>query len=152
MAGWRTASRSSPGAGSRRSSRSRPRTATARSARLIAELPSLCGGYRPAPALLHGDLWAGNRGMLVDATPVEFDPASHYGDREANLAMTKLFGGFGASFYAAYRAAWPLEPGFEARQGIHTLYHVLNHLNLFGRNYLAQARALIDRLLAATGH
>ncbi len=123
-----------------------------RGARLLEELPNLYAGYRPTPSLLHGDLWGGNRGMVEDSTPVLFDPAAYYGDREADLAMTRLFGGFGAPFYAAYRAAWPLDAGSDARVALHNLYHVLNHLNLFGRNYLAQARALIDRLLAQAGH
>ena len=122
-----------------------------RGARLLEAVPALYGSYRPVASLLHGDLWAGNRGALPDGRAVVFDPASYYGDREADLAMTRLFGGFGAAFQAAYRDAWPLEEGALVREGLHTLYHVLNHLNLFGRNYLAQARALIDRLLAEAG-
>lgn len=122
-----------------------------RGQRLLVAVPDLCSGYEPVPSLLHGDLWAGNRGMLKGGTPVLFDPAAYYGDREADLAMTRLFGGFGRPFYSAYEAALPPEPGSEVREGLHRLYHVLNHLNLFGRNYLAQARALIDRLLAEAG-
>ena len=123
-----------------------------RGRRLLEAVPAFYAGYRPAPSLLHGDLWAGNRGMVGDSTPVVFDPAAYYGDREAEIAMTRLFGGFGAPFYAAYQAAAPLDPGAGSREALHSLYHVLNHLNLFGRNYLAQARALIDRLLAESGH
>jgi len=105
-------------------------------------------GYQPTPALLHGDLWSGNAGATVDGEPVVFDPAVYYGDREADLAMTELFGGFPACFYAAYREAWPLDAGYVQRRMLYNLYHVLNHLNLFGGGYLAQAERLIAQLLA----
>jgi protein-ribulosamine 3-kinase len=108
--------------------------------------------HRPIPSLLHGDLWGGNRAMLADGTPVLFDPAPYFGDREADLAMTRLFGGFGARFHAAYEAAWPLDPEAGTRTELLSLYHVLNHLNLFGGSYGAQALGIIDRLLAAAGH
>jgi len=123
-----------------------------RGRRLLDEFGALFGGYRPKASLLHGDLWAGNHGMLADGSPVVFDPAVYYGDREADLAMTRLFGGFGADFYAAYEAEWPLDTGAAVRRDLYNLYHVLNHLNLFGGGYRAQAEAMIDRLLAATGH
>jgi fructosamine-3-kinase len=73
----------------------------------------------------------------------------YYGDREADLAMTELFGGFSADFHAAYRAAWPLDAGYERRRPLYNLYHVLNHANLFGGGYLAQAGRMVDALLAA---
>ncbi len=104
--------------------------------------------YHPAPSLLHGDLWSGNASALPDGTPVIFDPAAYYGDREADLAMSELFGGFPESFYAAYRLAWPLDAGYETRKTLYNLYHVLNHFNLFGAGYLNQARRMIDRLAA----
>ncbi|HYL24181.1 MAG TPA: fructosamine kinase family protein [Burkholderiales bacterium] len=107
----------------------------------------LLEGHDPAPALLHGDLWSGNAGFLPDGAPVLFDPAVHYGDRETDLAMTELFGGFPPQFYAAYNAAWPLAPGYERRKHLYNLYHLLNHLNLFGGGYLAQVRSAL-RLLA----
>jgi fructosamine-3-kinase len=75
----------------------------------------------------------------------------YYGDRETDLAMTRLFGGFPPEFYAAYEAAWPLPAGFEQRTALYKLYHVLNHLNLFGGAYAAQAKGLMDRLLAEGG-
>lgn len=81
--------------------------------------------------------------------PLLFDPAVYYGDREADLAMTQLFGGFGGDFHAAYREAWPLDPGYSLRRDLYNLYHILNHLNLFGAGYLAQALDMIERLLAA---
>jgi fructosamine-3-kinase len=118
-------------------------------ARLLERLPEFFGGYRPQPSLLHGDLWAGNWAMTENGEPVIFDPAVYYGDREADLAMTELFGGFPREFYVAYRQAWPLDPGYERRRDIYNLYHVLNHLNLFGGGYLRQAVHLMDRLLAS---
>ncbi len=104
--------------------------------------------YRPRPSLLHGDLWSGNAAALADGTPVLFDPAVHRGDREADLAMAELFGGFPESFYAAYREAWPLDDGYETRKTLYNLYHILNHYNLFGAAYLGQAKRMIERLRA----
>ena len=106
---------------------------------------------RPVPSLLHGDLWGGNWAADASGRPVIFDPAVYFGDREADLAMTRLFGGFGPSFYAAYEAAWPLEAGATERCTLYNLYHVLNHLNLFGGGYLRQAEDMIDELLALSG-
>ncbi len=116
--------------------------------RLLERLGEFFTDYRPVPSLLHGDLWGGNFGA-VGGEPVIFDPAVYFGDRETDIAMTELFGGFGAAFYEAYRSAWPLDPGYEIRRDLYQLYHVLNHLNLFGGAYLGQARSLIGRLLAA---
>jgi len=115
---------------------------------LLERLPVFFSAYTPSPSLLHGDLWGGNHAELADGTPVIFDPAVYYGDREADLAMTELFGGFGSGFYSAYREAWPLDPGYRVRKDLYNLYHVLNHLNLFGGGYRGQAERLIDRLLA----
>ena len=108
-------------------------------------LPTLFAGYEPQPSLLHGDLWGGNWGS-VDGEPVLFDPAVYYGDRESDIAMTMLFGGFGRAFYEAYEASWPMAPGHERRLKLYRLYHVLNHLNLFGRGYLGQAVNLLREL------
>ncbi|NJD05384.1 MAG: fructosamine kinase family protein [Methylococcaceae bacterium] len=116
--------------------------------RLRSELGGLFRGYRPLPALLHGDLWAGNWAQLANGQPVIFDPACYYGDREADLAMTELFGGFGSGFYAAYRQAFPLDAGYSVRKNLYNLYHILNHLNLFGAGYLHQAQTLLAGLLA----
>lgn len=106
--------------------------------------------HQPQPSLLHGDLWGGNIGATGDGQPVIFDPAVYHGDREADLAMTELFGGFGPDFYAAYREAWPLDPQYATRKILYNLYHVLNHLNLFGGGYLSQSQGMIERLLAET--
>jgi protein-ribulosamine 3-kinase len=118
-----------------------------RGRRLWEACPALID-HGPRPSLLHGDLWSGNLAFDAEGQPVLFDPAVYYGDREADLAMTELFGGFGADFQAAYREAWPLDPGYKIRRDLYNLYHILNHLNLFGAGYLGQALGMIDRLLA----
>lgn len=118
-----------------------------RGERLLAALDQVLDHHPPA-SLLHGDLWGGNLGYDRSGQPVIFDPAVYFGDREADLAMTELFGGFGADFYAAYREAWPLAPEYAVRKWLYNLYHVLNHLNLFGGGYLRQAENLIERVLA----
>ncbi|PKM11642.1 MAG: hypothetical protein CVV13_08480 [Gammaproteobacteria bacterium HGW-Gammaproteobacteria-3] len=119
-----------------------------RGEQLSDSLAGLFSDYRPYPSLLHGDLWAGNVAVDGNSQPLVYDPACYYGDREADVAMTELFGGFGADFYAAYRETWPLEPGYAVRKLLYNLYHVVNHLNLFGPGYLGQAEALIERLLS----
>lgn len=116
--------------------------------RLLESFGALFTDYRPLPALLHGDLWGGNHAADAAGNPVIFDPAVYYGDRETDLAMTELFGGFGNRFYQAYRAEYPLDQGYETRKTLYNLYHVLNHLNLFGGSYLAQAQRMIDLLLS----
>ena len=122
-----------------------------RGARLLDVIDVFFATYLPAPSLLHGDLWSGNRGADTSGQPVIYDPAIYYGDREADIAMTRLFGGFGPRFHSAYVAAWPLDQAAGTRRDLYNLYHVLNHLNLFGGSYRAQAESLIDRLLAAAG-
>lgn len=119
--------------------------------RLLEVLPALFGDHRPPASLLHGDLWSGNQACCADGSPVIFDVAVYYGDRETDLAMTELFGRLPEAFYAAYREAWPLPAGYALRRDLYNLYHMLNHLNLFGGSYLAQAEALIRRVLAAAG-
>ncbi|HEX7013624.1 MAG TPA: fructosamine kinase family protein [Steroidobacteraceae bacterium] len=121
--------------------------------RLLCELlDAFFTSYRPVPSLLHGDLWGGNWGTDQDGLPVIYDPAVYYGDREADIAMTKLFGGFGQAFYTAYHSTWPLDAAAGTRSTLYNLYHVLNHYNLFGGGYLQQARGMIERLLAELGH
>ncbi len=124
------------------------KTLVAQGMGVVERLGGLFLEYRPRPALLHGDLWSGNAGMLPDGTPAIFDPACYQGDRETDIAMAELFGGFPTSFFAAYRAAWPLDRDYERRKPLYNLYHVLNHFNLFGSAYLGQARRMIERLLA----
>jgi fructosamine-3-kinase len=114
-------------------------------------LPALLAGHCPRPSLLHGDLWGGNHAYLPDGVPVIFDPASWYGDRETDLAMTELFGGFDPRFRQAYEAAWPLPAGHERRRDLYQLYHLLNHLNLFGGTWLPRVESTLTRLVRPPG-
>ncbi len=117
-------------------------------AALAARVPDFFCDYQPQASLLHGDLWGGNQGADAAGEPVIYDPACYFGDHEADLAMMELFGSPGASFFAAYRECFPIDAGYARRRELYNLYHVLNHANLFGGGYAAQARAMIDRLLA----
>ena len=126
-------------------------------ASLISAVEELCEclsafftDYQPDPSLLHGDLWGGNHAVTANGEPVIFDPAVYYGDREADIAMTELFGGFSEAFYAAYDAVWPRDPGYAMRRDLYNLYHLLNHFNLFAGSYAQQAEQMAKRLLAAT--
>jgi len=133
-----------------RDRRLQPQLALARRNGLVLDTPNvekLLERHEPQPSLLHGDLWSGNAGFIAGRAPVLFDPAVYYGDREADLAMTELFGGFPRAFYSAYEAAWPLPAGYAERKHLYNLYHLLNHLNLFGGGYLGQVKATL-RLLA----
>jgi len=103
--------------------------------------------YTPEPSLLHGDLWAGNAGVDKKGQPVIYDPAVYYGDRESDIAMTELFGGFSSHFYKAYEQVWPLDSGYSRRRDLYRLYHILNHFNLFGGGYASQSSSLLDKLL-----
>ena len=115
--------------------------------KLLNNLDNLLANHKPAPSLLHGDLWSGNYAYTRDGNPVIFDPAIYYGDREADIAMTELFGGFGRDFYDAYNTSWPLDAGYSQRKTLYNLYHILNHANLFGSSYLNQAVGMIERLV-----
>lgn len=119
--------------------------------RLLENMDQIMDGHRPSASLLHGDLWAGNKAFTTEGKPVIFDPASYYGDRETDIAMTELFGGFGKDFYSAYNAHSPLPDGYLLRRDLYNLYHMLNHLNLFGRGYLLRCENMMDRLLAQVG-
>ncbi|MCW8853095.1 MAG: fructosamine kinase family protein [Gammaproteobacteria bacterium] len=116
--------------------------------KLMADLPSLFNYYQPLASMMHGDLWGGNLAALADGTPVIYDPAFYYGDREADLAMTQLFGGFGRRFYDAYNEAWPLDDGYSVRKTFYNLYHIINHLNMFGGAYHGQAISMTEQVLA----
>ena len=117
-----------------------------RGARLLKRLPIYFEHTEFQASLLHGDLWGGNW-ACCNGEAVIFDPASYFGDRESDIAMTRLFGGFSPRFYEAYEACWPLPEGYRDRQRLYQLYHVLNHLNLFGSAYHGHALNLIDDLL-----
>jgi fructosamine-3-kinase len=119
-----------------------------RSERLMADCGRLFRGHAPPPSLLHGDMWSGNFAADEAGEPVVFDPAIYYGDREADLAMTELFGGFSSEFYLAYRETWPIADGYQIRKRLYQLYHLVNHLNLFGEGYLRQVELCLDELLA----
>ena len=115
---------------------------------LLVDLEKFFSSYSPRPSLLHGDLWSGNYAYDQSGNPVIFDPAVYYGDREADIAMTELFGGFSTEFYSAYRCDYPLDSGYNTRKVVYNLYHILNHLNLFGNSYRHQAEQMMSWLLA----
>jgi fructosamine-3-kinase len=119
-------------------------------AELIDQLPFWFKDYTPEASLLHGDLWAGNSGFDESEEPVIFDPACYYGDRETDLAMTELFGGFTADFYTSYNELFPLDAGYQSRKPLYNLYHILNHFNLFGGHYALQAERMMEQLLSET--
>ncbi|NNC98987.1 MAG: phosphotransferase [Gammaproteobacteria bacterium] len=118
-----------------------------RVAKLAGSLKAYFTDYQPVPSLLHGDLWSGNAGYDLNlGKPMLFDPAPYYGDREADIAMTELFGGFTNGFYQAYQNEWPLDPGYSKRKPLYNLYHALNHFNLFGKGYATMVRSLLNEL------
>ena len=112
------------------------------------KITGLLGEFVEAPSLLHGDLWSGNFMVDEQGRACLIDPAVYYGHREADLAMTRLFGGFPADFYGAYEELTPLAPGHRQRLPVYQLYHLLNHLNLFGKAYFAQCRQILGSLAA----
>lgn len=116
--------------------------------RLAADCGAFFSNHAPERSLLHGDLWSGNAAAIAGVTPVMFDPAVYVGDREADVAMTSLFGGFPPDFLAAYRAAWPLDDGYTVRKDFYNLYHLLNHANIFAGNYVARTEHEVEKLLA----
>jgi fructosamine-3-kinase len=117
------------------------------SSALLAAIPDLLADHQPKPAIVHGDLWGGNAAVTDAGEPVIFDPATYWGDREVDLAMTELFGGFSADFYAGYNQVYPVDPGYQKRKKLYNLYHILNHYNLFGGSYLGQSNRMIEELL-----
>ena len=118
---------------------------------LVCRFSALFTNYQPKASLLHGDQWGGNCSGDDEGNPVIYDPAVYYGDHEADLAMTELFGGFGGNFYSAYAEVFPVDAGYPVRKILYNLYHILNHFNLFGGGYATQAESMIDQLLAELG-
>lgn len=116
-------------------------------ATLLEQIPELLAGHEPKPSIVHGDLWSGNAAVMQSGEPVIFDPATYWGDREVDLAMTELFGGFPAEFYRGYEEIYPTDSGYKQRKTLYNLYHILNHFNLFGGGYESQANRMIDRLI-----
>ena len=116
--------------------------------RLLEKMPVLFEGRTVLASMLHGDLWGGNVAGLRDGTPVIFDPAFYYGDREADIAMTYVFGGFTRTFYDAYNSVYPLDSGFALRKTFYNIYHIVNHLNMFGGGYHGQAIHMMEQVLA----
>ena len=96
---------------------------------------------------MHGDLWSGNASFTAEGKPIIFDPACYYGDREVDLAMSQLFGGFPSAFYQGYQQIYPLNEGYEQRKTIYNLYHILNHFNLFGGGFGSQSQSMINKIM-----
>ncbi|MGC8452909.1 MAG: fructosamine kinase family protein [Cylindrospermopsis raciborskii] len=115
--------------------------------KLLDVIPSLLADHKVEPSLVHGDLWGGNVGFIINGEPVIFDPATYFGDREVDIAMSELFGAFPPSFYQGYEEEFPLAQGYEKRKVLYNLYHILNHFNLFGGGYSSQANGMIGRIL-----
>lgn len=116
--------------------------------KLLTNLNKFFLDVKPSPSLLHGDLWGGNYAYDEMGNPVLFDPAVYYGDRETDIAMTELFSGFSSDFYSAYQNDYPLDSGYNLRKIVYNLYHILNHLNLFGSSYRHQAEQMMNILLS----
>jgi fructosamine-3-kinase len=115
--------------------------------RLLERLPGWLERREVEPCLVHGDLWSGNGALLAGGGASVFDPAIYRGDRETDLAMARLFGGFPEPFFQSYNEEWPLAEGWPARMELYNLYHLLNHANLFGGGYNKQAQGVLNALL-----
>ncbi len=113
---------------------------------LMNSLTEVLNDHKPLPSLVHGDLWSGNIAIESNGKGVIFDPATWWADREVDLAMTKLFGGFSKEFYSGYESIWPLPTSSEKRIKIYNLYHILNHANIFGGIYKSQCLSILKGL------
>lgn len=115
-------------------------------AKVMAAVPKLLN-HQPQPSVVHGDLWGGNAGITTLGEPVIFDPAAYIGDREVDIAMTELFGGFPTAFYRGYNDICAMEEGYKRRKTLYNLYHILNHFNLFGGGYGSQANRMMEQII-----
>lgn len=115
--------------------------------KVVAAIKEKLADRKPEASIVHGDLWSGNANITADGQPTIFDPATYYGDREVDLAMTELFGGFPAAFYQGYNQQWQLDSGYRERETIYNLYHILNHFNIFGGGYASQAQRMIQQII-----
>ncbi len=119
---------------------------------ILIALPSFLNEHQPSPSIVHGDLWGGNAAILQDGRGVLIDPAAWWADREVDIAMTKLFGGFSKKFYAGYEKVWPLPTSAQKRVEIYNLYHLINHANLFGGSYKEQCLRTLKTLKGSIIH
>ncbi len=118
----------------------------AKTEQLLNKLGDIMGNVDEPPALLHGDLWSGNYMVDENGDAVLIDPATYYGSRETDLAMTEMFGVFPSSFYSSYNEEYPIQKGYDDRKLVYKLYHYMNHLNLFGSGYLGSCLSILSRL------
>jgi fructosamine-3-kinase len=114
----------------------------------LAGIEDFFQGHQPIASLLHGDLWSGNAAFNHNGHGVIFDPALYYGDRETDLAMTELFGGFPEDFYTGYQEQFAWDEGYKSRKSMYNLYHILNHANLFGGSYISQALNSMENIMS----
>ena len=120
--------------------------------KIIERTHELLRDRQPVPSLVHGDLWSGNAAITTTGQPIILDPATYYGDCEVDIAMTELFGGFSCAFYRGYNNVAPLDTQYQKRKSLYNLYHVLNHFNIFGGGYQAQAQQMIKQLFSDRTH
>ena len=113
---------------------------------LLKYLSSYLNNHHPRVSLVHGDLWSGNCGSTGNGLGSLYDPASYWGDREVDISMTKLFGGFNKDFYKGYEEIWPLDDFSKDRTEIYNLYHLLNHANIFGGSYQEASLRILKNL------
>ena len=115
--------------------------------RVVEAIKAKLADRKPEASIVHGDLWSGNANITADGQPTIFDPATYYGDREVDIAMTELFGGFPSAFDRGYNQQWQLDSGYQQRKTIYNLYHILNHFNIFGGGYGNQAKRMIQQII-----
>ena len=113
---------------------------------ILIYLTSYLNDHHPRISIVHGDLWSGNCGSTKNGIGSIYDPASYWADREVDISMTKLFGGFNREFYQGYEEIWPLDKCSKSRTDIYNLYHLLNHANMFGGSYIENSLQILKDL------